>query len=66
MHVSTEKSREISSSTFKIKEAGSSETSTNSYQITSMATGVFSHFKNRVTASLYGFDAFKSRIIGPK
>ena len=51
MHVATEKNREISSSNLKIKE-GSSETSMKSYQITSMATGFFSHFKNRVTPSL--------------
>jgi len=52
MHVVTEKNREISSSNLKIKEEGSSETSMKSYQITSMATGFFSHFKNRVTPSL--------------
>jgi hypothetical protein len=59
MHVATENNREISSSTLEMKEGGSTETSTNSYQITSKSTGVFSHFKNRVTAALSGGDAFK-------
>lgn len=45
-----------------MKGAGSSETSKNSYQITSNSAGVSSHFKNRVTASLSGVDTFKFQI----
>jgi hypothetical protein len=46
----------------KMKGTGSSETSTNSYEIISKSTGFFSHFKNRVTASLSGVNDFKFRI----